>query len=102
MKDKKYKLKYSVEAGEFTADELAESKLGGCDALFYASVNYEPDGLVNVDMLSVDGRTLKEMDVNEMFKTWIILGQILSDRQDLSLNRRKICAKPLENFREKL
>jgi hypothetical protein len=99
--EKIYKIKYSVEVGEFTESELADPKLGGCDALFYASINYEDNGLVNVNLLSVDGRTLKELEINEMFKAWVMLGKILSDRQDLSLERRKICAKPLENFGDK-
>ncbi len=51
-----YSIRYNIEQGDFSKEELEAEGLGGCDALLLASILREPNGGLNVAWCSVDGQ----------------------------------------------
>lgn len=93
MSDHKYKVRYDIEmkVGEFTKDELMAENKSGTDALLYFSLLYPEDGSFSLLFNSIDGRTGKELDSNELFKVWSMLGHSLSNSKTLSEGKRELC-----------
>jgi hypothetical protein len=92
MQQHKYRLVYTVEA---KPDGFAKCDVppgfGACDALILCSLIYPEDGSLSAAFVSTDGRTNKDLDVNEIFKAWSLLATELMDREDLQPGKRNLC-----------
>jgi hypothetical protein len=91
----KYHLSYYAQShpegvtAEFFHD--SEHKLGGCDAVFIASLLYPPDGSYSCYFLGLDGRTDTELPDKEWFKVWMMLSKRLSVSETLPEGRKELC-----------
>lgn len=96
-----YPIKYRIELGNFSAEELrADEELGGCDSIFFGSILYGETGEMSITLLPLDGRTKKEMTSKEMFQVWTMLGKILNGRYDLGKMRHYIAGLPFDMTNE--
>lgn len=92
-----YAIDWKAEPGEspecpgVTADVLHDSRRGGADAVFLASILYPPDGSLSVQYRSLDGATNEELRTSEVFKLAVVILLGLSDRDDLSMGQRTFC-----------
>ena len=97
----KYKLQYEFKpkAGEFTAEEVRKSGLGGTDAILMFSCIYPEDGSLSVSHSSFDGRNDgKPMVSSEVFKMWLMMGRHLSQAKDLDGFQQDLAAYPIDNY----
>jgi hypothetical protein len=92
MADHKYRLTYDVEAHPegLSPDELEEGE-GACDAAVILSMLYPEDGSYTWNITSVDGRTEKELDGDELWKAWLMLTKHLSIRDDMRPGKKETC-----------
>lgn len=85
----KYKMTYQLEQTEVTKDEIPEG-FGACDAMIMHSIIFPPDGSYSHYMVTLDGRTGKELETLEEFKAWSMMARTLLGREDLSPGRREL------------
>ena len=96
-----YKIKYKFEpqTGNFSKEEIKSSKLGGCDAFVFISLIYSENGSFSMQTHDLDGRSGKELHVEELFKVWMLLGNALSDDDNLGGGRKEFCQTVSEHLR---
>jgi len=95
-----YKVKYNLEfdIGDYPRGEVLEDNLGGCDAFAFFSILYPPDGSFSITSVTVDGKTGKELEKEELFKLWIVLGAMLGKDTDLSDFKREFAKYTTDSF----
>lgn len=104
--EEKYRLRYKLDparhptAGGWTKEELLAEGFGGCDAVIMHSLLFPPDGSLRVMTVSCDGRTGEDLDVNQLFKAWFLLAKQLSERKDLSPQKREFANMVYEMIRQ--
>jgi hypothetical protein len=78
-----YAIRYDIEieAGGFTKDE--HNGKGLCDALLLVSIIKPEDGSYSQMLLSRDGKEMRELTQEELFKVWSLLGVSLYDNGEL-------------------
>ncbi len=100
----KYKTRYKLEpeAGEFTAEEIREGGIGGCDALVLYSLIFPEDGSYSQTFFSFDGRTGGgPVNSNDLWKIWSLMTKNLIDRKDdLSVAKYSIAEGTWELIKE--
>ena len=84
-----YKLRYLMERGEFSKDDIPDDNYGLADAMLVASVVYDPDGSSSTVWLSSDEGG--EMPAFRQFNQFAILAIRLSEDDGLSPIERGIC-----------
>ena len=91
----RYKVKYTVEPGDFPK-ELADKdpSIGLADYILLASVLYGEDGSSSTLFLTRDGRTGEAMTDEDKFKIWILLGDELSESASLPESSRELAGRP--------
>lgn len=96
MTKKKYPIRYNIEPGSWTKEQLISSGWGGCDKILFVSVIMEPDGETSYLLAgkSID----KNMSADEMFQCWLFLANKLS-KSLLAEARREICTEAFEAMR---
>jgi len=100
--DKTFALKYNVEVGQFTAENLEESK-GVADALVLTSMVYPEDGSLSTMLMTIDGREGKmgkALPDTEVFKVWSHMANSLAKSESLPPDLRIICKNTFEVIRE--
>lgn len=102
MVQHKYNIKYIIEEGKFTKEELAElGNAGGCDQIGVISVM---GGVLNGESLSMLAFSLtgdgEQWDGEQWFEIWSLLTQnILGDPQ-VPAEKAKIARETFEKIRE--
>lgn len=100
-----YHLAYQAESHPegISKEELeARGNVGGCDAIFFASILFPPDGSYSLLFSSKDGRTGEELSDDEWFKIWMLLGKRLGDSRTLSAGKRQMAQFTWEAIRDTL
>lgn len=102
LPDHNYKIKYDlkVESGEFTPVQLVTENKGGADCLALFNINHLPDGAINLNWSSHDGRTDEPMSIEEFFKFWLFMGQALARQEGLNENQKRLAIYPLYLIQE--
>ena len=108
MNEHKYRLKYTLktEPGEFKESDPREKQEGLTDALVLFSILYPEDGSYSQMSISFDGRKVtdgKTYDVNDndMFKLWILLGADLARSGKLGIAKHLFVKEVWQAFCEK-
>jgi len=96
----KCKLKYDVRPGDYNSEELKDAGVGGCDGLLIYSIIYPDDGGMSIEIVSIDGRTDKALNANEIFKCWAMTASALKDDETLSKGKRALLKATHEIIRE--
>jgi hypothetical protein len=89
----RYKVIYRIEPREVSKEEVPEG-YGACDAVIVHSLLRPPDGSLSHMVLSLDGRTGKELSADELFEAWIAMSHALAQMTDLSAAKRKVALIP--------
>jgi hypothetical protein len=107
--NKKYRVTYSIISHKdgVTADKLGQAHLeklkkedvGATDAVIMISMAYPADGSFSMLPASLDGRTGKEVDDNELFKVWTMLAKSLADSPTLGPGKKAFAAQVFEEIR---
>lgn len=101
-----YRTQYKLEPehGEFSAKEIKEKKLGGCDAFLFFSLIFPEDGSYSQTFFSFDGRNEgKALNSSDLWKVWAMMSKNLMDRKnDLSPAKYFIAEATFEMIKELL
>lgn len=109
---KKYGIKYVVESGQFTREELVEEGAGGCDAIIIISImrDHKPahSGPLSVkisslDGVPVDGKDLADMPdipITEMFVVWSMIAKSIAESDESPEWQRAIASQTFTDIRE--
>lgn len=98
-----YHLSYSAEPhpeGISKKELEAKGNVGGCDAIFFASILFPPDGSYSLLFSSKDGRTGTELSDDEWFKIWMLLSKRLSESKTLGESKREFSKITWEAIRD--
>jgi hypothetical protein len=98
MAEHVYRIRYSVQNGEFTKADLRGD--GGCDAMMVVSIIRGPDGAVSHAFPSRDGDTGEELAPIELFKAWSALAHTLAEQADLPAWQKAIARDAFERVRQ--
>lgn len=103
MESRKYKIKYKMEFGEFTAEELKKEKdIGACDEILVCSKLAIKDGAASYLFLHRKGHKDVEMDATDLFKIWSMLSAEILQRDDVINWHREILAESFDKVRKKI
>lgn len=103
MSKRIYPIRYKVENGSWTKEQLKSGGFGGCDRFLFTSVmESEVDGSVSYLLMGYDPKQPgNEMTVDDMFRCWAQLAHTLSE--DLPEGgRRVLCANVHECIKESI
>lgn len=92
-----YKMKYDAQPGNFTAEELKEAKVGGCDNIIICSILENADGSASLAWLTRKGEDGGELEAKKVFNAWAALAQQLGQDEKLDKGRRHFCAAVFQN-----
>ena len=93
-----YNIKYAVEEGQFTKEELKNGDFGGCDAIIIHSLIYPEDGSRSEIIFTADGKG-SALPSLEVFKSWVMLASHLANAEDLSAEKKELCSMIFETVR---
>ena len=91
--DGKYHLKYWIERGEFTKDEIAAADAGGTDAIVMASILRGPkahEGTKSIAFIHVDGYSRDAPPMTEMFQVFVHLAAHLAESDEVPRWQREL------------
>ncbi len=94
----RFRLRYKLdtERGEFLRDEvLRTGNTGATDALIMISCVYADTGAYSQTFVCIDGRGPK-MPATDVWKAWVMLGAALASDEELSPNKRDLCARVVD------
>lgn len=98
---KKYPIAFSYQTGEFTASELKNKKLSGCDAIIIHAIGHDRgergEGYFTQILTANAGG--KKLDADEIFFSMLSLAKALAQDERLTPYKRSFCQKislPLE------
>jgi hypothetical protein len=87
--DHKYGVKYKLDAGSFSKEELEKDGAGGCDALVLCSIvregNDPHEGGISFAIFSVDGRNggplnqAPSVPDTQLFEVWLSMAHVVSE-----------------------
>jgi len=106
--DQKYHVTYSILSHKegVTKDQLfpahkrvREQDIGATDALIGISMLYPVDGSFSMMVSSLDGRTGKEVDDNELFNVWSMLSKTLAESTTLGPGKKAFARQVFEEIR---
>jgi len=105
-------VKYSVQTGEFTGEQLEEEGAGGCDALLMVSImrdgKHAHDGPMSVRYFSVDGTYGKPLEETpqipntELFTIMTMIAKDLSEDESLPDWQRDTARRTFEEVRARV
>lgn len=95
----KYKIKYTIERGEFTPEDIKNQDAGLSDSVLFCSVVLPEDGSRSEQFVSYDGATTEGWTADDMFKSWVGLAYGLSKDPRLGDPRRALCKEVFELVR---
>ncbi len=98
-----YHISYQAEPhpnGISKAELEAKGNVGGCDAIFFASILFPPDGSYSVLFSSKDGRTGEDLNDDEWFKIWMLLSKRLGESETLQEGKRDFAQFTWEAIRD--
>lgn len=102
MSEQVYKVKYDFEFGDFSKDEIMKNGSGGCEAVIVHSILYPEDGSYSHLLISKDGRNQGELDGNELFKAWMMMGATIAKNKTMSEGKRDFCQTVVDAFWESM
>lgn len=91
--DGKYHLKYVIERGEWTGEELKTADAGGTDAMVIASILRGPaahEGPKSIAFIHLDGYSKAAPPMTEMFQVFIHLAHHLAESDELPLWQQEL------------
>lgn len=97
-----YKVRYKMEPGSFTREQIKEGGHGGADALIIGSIIKYENGSTSTMWFSNDGEQEKEMTPDDVFKAWVLLAAQLSEtlpETGKGADRRQLCKQVFETVR---
>jgi len=108
--DQKYRVTYSiishkdgVTRDNFFPAHMEKLKgpedIGATDAAIVISMLYPPDGSFSMALSTLDGRTGKEVDDNELFKVWSMLSKTLAESKTLGPGKKAFASQVFEEIR---
>ncbi|WP_394844153.1 hypothetical protein LZC95_44765 [Pendulispora brunnea] len=96
----RYRIKYTVERGSFTFEELRAMRAGGCDAVVVVSILREGADPSNaVAFSSLDGFSGKSVIASDLFLIFSFLANMLSKREELPSWQREVAHKAFAQVR---
>lgn len=95
-----YKIRYKIEPGEFTKEQVREANCGGCHAIIIHSIMFGEDGSRSELIISADGRTKLALSGHDLFQSWMMLAHKLSEHPDLGEARRALAGDVFESYRQ--
>lgn len=101
----KYTLKYTVEPGEWTKEELVAAGAGGCNALLMVSINrgLQPhEGAKNFNLVSLDGYSKEDLQDTEIFQVFSVLADCLSQSKQLEPWQSLMASEVIEGVQKRL
>lgn len=98
MSTEHFRVKYEV--GRFSAEGIKAEGKGGTDGFLFCSVVHLPDGGVDIQTMSLDGRNSKPMSAHEQFKIWLFLTKRLAESVDLEAWAKAVCQTALDAFQQ--
>lgn len=108
--DQKYRVTYSIISHKdgvtrenFFPAHMEKLKgpedIGATDAAIVISMIYPTDGSFSMLSSSLDGRTGKEVDDNELFKVWSLLAKSLAESKTLGPGKKAFAGQVFEEIR---
>lgn len=91
-----YKLRYTIEPGEFAKDDYKLNQ-GLCDAMLFASVVKGEDGSTSTVWVSRDGDGC--MKPSQIMNHWALLAKDLSHYKGLTEEAKSVCNAAFEAIR---
>lgn len=83
-----------------TREEVrALGDVGACDDIILFSIIHGKDGSLSTQIVSMDGRTGKDLADLELFKAWTMLASHLGESTTLTEGQRKLAATAFEVIR---
>jgi hypothetical protein len=104
MSEHLYRIKYTIERGEWMEKAIREQDAAGCDCLFYASIMRGPTphgSAVSTIFVSIDGYTGDPLPPTEIFRTWGLLAYQLMG-QDLPPWMHLLCSDVHDTIRKRI
>jgi hypothetical protein len=88
----RYRCHYKVEfiPGGVTGEEAARNKQGAADAIVILGIVQPPGELGRQIMTSHNGFTGKDMEVDQLWRTWFVMASQLINSKDLSPLKRAV------------
>jgi hypothetical protein len=101
MSEHKYPIKYNIEPGEFTKEDLENGGFGGADSILLMSVMGEfGKGPMSHLVLSLEGKTGFEIPPNRLFSLWCMMAHHISKLPGLDPNLKTITSEIFEMHRQ--
>ncbi|WP_394824965.1 hypothetical protein [Pendulispora albinea] len=100
----RYRIKYTVERGNFTQEELRAMRAGGCDALVLASIlrggAVPQQESSSVALLSLDGSSGENVIATDLFLIFSHLASMLAKHEELPSWQRAVAHDTFAQVRE--
>lgn len=90
MSKHKYPIRYMVQFGDFTAEEVKEQGFASCDQMMICSVVKFEDGKGSIAWHSTRGVPHEQIDPVTAFKAWVALAAKILNSGDLNNLHREI------------
>jgi hypothetical protein len=95
-----YQIKFRIDVGPFTKEEIEKDGAGGCDQTLLCSVINNPDGSASYLWVSSNGeQPFKEMDPYTQITCLSLLAKELSENEELYPGAREFCAEIFQRYR---
>jgi|SRR5579863_8792975 len=104
-KGHKYTLKYTVEPGEWTKDELVAAGAGGCNALLMVNINRGPqphEGAKSFNLVSIDGYSKEDLPDTEIFQVFSVLADCLAQSKQLEPWQSLMASEVIDGVRKRM
>jgi hypothetical protein len=100
-----YRIRYSVEPGQFSEADTDTEKFGLTDAIVIASIirGEQPfEGQKSIATVSMDGYTGKDIPDRELFQVFSSMASILMESPNVTEWMKEIARKAFNDTREKI
>ncbi len=101
----KFNLKYKIEPGEWTREQIEAEKAGGCNAMLLVSIarGAEPHGgMKSFNMVTMDGFSGREIPDTEIFQIFSVLSDYLAQSKNLLPWQSLLASETIETVKKKL
>lgn len=101
MSARNFPIKYKVDFGIHTTEEVKEAGASGCDEMMICSLVRFPDGKGSIVWHSTNGKPNETMRSSTMFSAWLALAAKISQCEDLNNAQREAVLNAINTARTK-
>lgn len=96
-----YLIKYTVDYGKFTPDDIKNRRNQGLTGkMVVISLVEQPDGSCSLDWTSYNGNLMRPMDNFEVYVAWIKMAESLAQKPDLDDGTRMFIKQVYDTWHE--